>query len=324
MLQDSFSRKFYYLRLSITDACNFSCQYCLPDGYQCQEPKNYLSGEEITRVVRGFAKMGTNKVRLTGGEPSLRKDFEEIIARVADVEGVEKVAMTTNGFRLARKAQVWRDAGLNCVNVSVDSLDPREFNAITGTKTYTKVMDGVEAALQAGFERVKVNAVLLKGSAEREFDQYLDWIKTRALDIRFIELMEMGQHPDYFRRNHISGQRFKTYLKNHGWQRVISSHNAGPAQIFAHPDYQGRVGLILPYEQDFCASCNRLRVSSTGKLHLCLFGEQGYSLRHLLEDDQQQGELMAFLEASLREKKVSHFLQEGNTGATPHLASIGG
>lgn len=197
-LEDGFSRRFYYLRLSITDVCNFRCTYCLPDGYRPPDGnkegrKSFLSLEEIRRIVSGFAAMGTRKVRLTGGEPSLRRDFTAIIETVANTPGIEKVAMTTNGYRLKERAQEWFDAGLNALNVSVDSLDPRQFHQITGENKLAEVMEGIEAALAAGFKSVKINAVLLKGLNDQQLDQFLAWIRHKPIELRFIELMQTGE-----------------------------------------------------------------------------------------------------------------------------------
>ena len=160
---DAFARKFYYLRLSITDVCNFRCTYCLPDGYKPQGAnKSFLSLDEIRRVTRAFAAAGTEKVRLTGGEPSLRRDFTEIIAAVRENSAIRQMAVTTNGYRLARDVDQWRDAGLTALNVSVDSLDARQFHAITGQDKFQQVMNGIDAAFEAGFRKVKVNTVLMR------------------------------------------------------------------------------------------------------------------------------------------------------------------
>jgi cyclic pyranopterin phosphate synthase len=158
-LTDAFARKFFYLRLSITDVCNFRCTYCLPNGYKPSGISNngFLTVDEVRRVTRAFSSLGTEKVRLTGGEPSLRRDFTDIIAAVRENEAIRQIAVTTNGYRLARDAQNWRDAGLTAVNVSVDSLDARQFHAITGQDKFQQVMDGIDAAFAAGFDKVKVN-----------------------------------------------------------------------------------------------------------------------------------------------------------------------
>ncbi|MDM5075445.1 GTP 3',8-cyclase MoaA [Aeromonas media] len=328
-LEDGFSRRFYYLRLSITDVCNFRCTYCLPDGYRPPDVnkegrKSFLSLEEIRRIVSGFAAMGTRKVRLTGGEPSLRRDFTAIIETVANTPGIEKVAMTTNGYRLKERAQEWFDAGLNALNVSVDSLDPRQFHQITGENKLAEVMEGIEAALAAGFKSVKINAVLLKGLNDQQLDQFLAWIRHKPIELRFIELMQTGEMDNLFRDHHTSGELIKEQLLGNGWIQQLRAVDDGPAQVFMHPESQGGVGLIMPYSKDFCAGCNRLRVSSVGKLHLCLFGDNGVELRDLLSDDSQQEALQLRIRQALTGKAATHRLHEGNAGMTPHLASIGG
>lgn len=325
-LTDAFARKFYYLRLSITDVCNFRCTYCLPDGYKpgAVSNKSFLTIDEIRRVTRAFASLGTEKVRLTGGEPSLRRDFTDIIAAVRENTAIRQVAVTTNGYRLARDVKQWRDAGLTALNVSVDSLDARQFHAITGQDKFRQVMDGIDAAFDAGFERVKVNTVLMRDVNHYQLDTFLAWIKNRPIQLRFIELMETGDGGELFRKHHISGATIRDLLLARGWIHQLRERSDGPAQVFCHPDYVGQIGLIMPYEKDFCVTCNRLRVSSTGKLHLCLFGEHGIPLRDLLSDDQQQDALQARISLALAEKKQTHFLHQGNTGLTQNLSFIGG
>ncbi|WP_421217319.1 GTP 3',8-cyclase MoaA [Aeromonas enteropelogenes] len=323
-LEDGFSRRFYYLRLSITDVCNFRCTYCLPDGYRPEGRKSFLSVDEIRRVVSGFAAMGTRKVRLTGGEPSLRRDFTSIIEAVASTPGIEKVAMTTNGYRLKERAREWFGAGLSALNVSVDSLDPRQFHQITGENKLAEVMEGIEAALAAGFKSVKINAVLLKGLNDYQLEAFLAWIKHKPIELRFIELMQTGEMDTLFQNHHVSGEQIKQRLLESGWVQQLRGKDDGPAQVFMHPESQGGVGLIMPYSKDFCAGCNRLRVSSVGKLHLCLFGDNGVELRDLLGADGQQEALQQRIRSALSGKAATHRLHEGNAGATPHLASIGG
>ncbi|MBC3617589.1 GTP 3',8-cyclase MoaA [Vibrio metschnikovii] len=324
--EDKYQRKFYYLRLSVTDVCNFKCTYCLPGGYRPSGTKNsaFLTLPEIQRVVKAFACCGTSKVRITGGEPSLRKDFTDIIQTVAGQPGIEKVATTTNGYRMADHVMAWKQAGLTDINVSVDSLDPRMFQQITGENRFYQVMQGIERAFEAGFAQVKVNVVLMKDLNAHTMPQFLAWIKHRPIQLRFIELMQTGEMDDLFARHHLSGVALRNQLIADGWLLKARSHHDGPAQVYWHPDYQGEVGLIMPYEKDFCHSCNRLRISALGKLHLCLFGEQGLSLRELLQEDSQQSALIERIQTQLQHKSVSHFLHDGNTGITPHLASIGG
>lgn len=325
-LTDAFSRKFHYLRLSVTDVCNFRCTYCLPVGYQpgAAGHKSFLSIDEIRRVTRAFAALGTEKVRLTGGEPTLRRDFCDIIAAVHENSAIRQIAVTTNGYRLARDVNRWRDAGLTALNVSVDSLDARQFHTITGQDKFQQVMKGIDAAFDAGFSKVKVNTVLMRDVNDYQLDTFLAWIQPRPIQLRFIELMETGEGSELFHRYHVSGNVLRTALLRRGWIHQIRQRNDGPAQVFCHPDYRGEIGLIMPYEKDFCASCNRLRISSLGKLHLCLFGESGIELRDLLVDETQQEALKARICGALSEKKQAHFLHQGNTGMTQNLSYIGG
>ncbi|ENM3729142.1 GTP 3',8-cyclase MoaA [Vibrio cholerae] len=324
--EDRFQRKFYYLRLSITDVCNFKCTYCLPGGYKpsADRSASFLTVNEIRRVVSAFAHCGTSKVRITGGEPSLRKDFGEIIHTIAQTPGIQKVATTTNGYRLAKHIAEWREAGLTQLNVSVDSLDPRMFAQITGENRFQQVMSGIDRAFDVGFEQVKVNVVLMKNLNHLELPKFMAWIKTRPIQLRFIELMQTGEMDALFARHHVSGASIRDYLLGNGWRLKARADNDGPAQVFIHPDFQGEIGLIMPYEKDFCRSCNRLRVSALGKLHLCLFGEQGIELRDLLQDDHQENALIERIQTQLQNKAETHFLHDGNSGVTPHLASIGG
>ena len=324
-LIDAFERKFYYLRLSITDVCNFRCTYCLPEGYKPSgSPNAFLSLSEIRRVSRAFAELGTEKVRLTGGEPSLRRDFTEIVAAVRENPAIRTLAVTTNGYRLERDVARWREAGLTAINVSVDSLDPRQFHAITGQDKFYQVMAGIDAAFAAGYSKVKVNVVLMRDVNHQQLASFLRWIKDRPIQLRFIELMETGEGSELFRKHHVSGNVIRQQLEQQGWQRLTRGYSDGPAQVFSHPDYQGEIGLIMPYEKDFCASCNRLRVSAIGNLHLCLFGEQGITLRDLLADDAQLEELKMRIQGGLRTKKQTHFLHQGNSGITQNLSFIGG
>ena len=263
--EDRFHRKFYYLRLSVTDVCNFKCTYCLPDGYKPSGQKNssFLSVPEIKRIVRAFADCGTSKIRITGGEPSLRKDFTEIIDTVASTPGIQKVATTTNGYRMEKQVAQWREAGLTNINVSVDSLDSRMFHQITGENKFTEVMRGIDKAFEVGYEQIKVNVVLMKDLNSQELPSFLNWIKDKPIQLRFIELMQTGEMDDLFDKHHVSGVAIRNHLIANGWLLKVKAVSDGPAQVFVHPDYKGEIGLIMPYEKDFCESCNRLRVSAT-------------------------------------------------------------
>ncbi|HCM48105.1 MAG TPA: GTP 3',8-cyclase MoaA [Colwellia sp.] len=323
MLTDNFGRRFSYLRLSITDVCNFSCTYCLPDGYQCDQPRDFLSLCEIKRITKAFAELGTEKIRITGGEPALRKDLPEIIRICKETPGIKTVAITSNGFKLPEHLPQWLDAGIDAINISIDSLDPRQFHAITGHDKLKTILTGIDMALADGRASVKVNTVLMRDHSGREIQSYLDWLKDTPITLRFIELMQTGDNKKFFDAQHVQGSRIKQNLILDGWLPVIQNKSAGPAQEFYHPNYQGKVGLIMPYSKDFCSSCNRLRISSSGKLHLCLFGEEGLSLREELQSDDIEP-LQAKILALLSDKKATHYLHEKLTGATKHLAMLGG
>lgn len=324
-LTDRYGRMFPYLRLSLIEACNFHCGYCLPDGYRAAQGRaRELQVDEIARLLRAFAALGMRKLRLTGGEPTLRRDLPAIIAAAAATPGIEKIAMTTNGVLVRRRLAEWQEAGLDAINISVDALDRARFQAITGHDRLDEILAGVELALARGLRAVKLNAVLLRDLNDDQLPAFLDYLRERPLGLRFIELMQTGDNLDYFRRHHLRADSLLLRLKEAGWRELPRAADAGPARDFAHPDYQGRIGIIAPYARDFCAGCNRLRVTSRGDLRLCLFGNVGIPLRPMLQDDEQAEMLQATLISQLGLKAASHRLQQGETGLTAHLASLGG
>jgi cyclic pyranopterin phosphate synthase len=323
-LVDRYGRSFPYLRLSLTDVCNYSCDYCLPDGYQCEEKKAFLTVNEVKNIANAFSQLGTKKIRLTGGEPTIRKDFIECLQTISEVPGIEQVAVTTNGYKLQQNIESWVEAGLTHLNVSVDTLDSRLFHSLTGHNRLQEILGGIDHALTLGLKSIKLNAVLLKDVNSHQFDQYTHLLKQRNLSIRFIELMQTGDNLEYFNRYHIGSQVLKNYLFTNGWTEKIKDVSSGPAIEYFHPDYKGTFGVIAPYSKDFCDSCNRLRMSSTGDFHLCLFGSQGYSVRHLLQSSEQAEELKSTLCELLSHKRKTHFLHDNDTGVTPNLSAIGG
>ena len=323
-LVDRFGRSFPYLRLSLTEACNYRCSYCLPDGYQAEGRSRFLELDEVRRLVRGFAALGMSKIRLTGGEPTLRKDLLQIIGAVSAVPGIRRIAITTNGTLLPRHVGAWRDAGLTALNVSLDTLDPRRFHAITGHDRFAEVTEGVEMALGLGFDSVKLNAVLLRGRNDDELPAWFDYLRGRDIAIRFIELMRTGDNLGFFERHHVRAEALEEQIVEAGWTLRPRAPDAGPAREYSHPDYRGRIGIIAPYSKDFCAGCNRLRVTARGDLRLCLFGDFGIGLRELLQSDDDFDALVARISTQLGLKAAGHGLHQGETGLTPHLASIGG
>ena len=323
-IADNFGRRFPYLRLSVTDVCNFRCSYCLPDGYKKSGCESFLSRNEIKRLVAAFASLGVWKIRLTGGEPTVRPDFLEIAQDISSTQGIQKLAFTTNGYKLPERAQSYYDAGLRAINISIDSLNAGQFEVITGHNRLEEILEGMEECFRVGFKSVKVNTVLLKGLNDEELDDFIHFVSDKPISLRFIELMRTGENAAYFGSHHLAGTHVTERLLAGGWRMKERAEGAGPALEFEHPHSKGSIGLIAPYSKDFCKSCNRLRISAKGALHLCLFGEGGYSLRHLLQDDAQSEELKDKILELMNYKKSTHFLHDGLTGATPHLASIGG
>lgn len=324
LLADGFGRRFPYLRLSLTEACNFSCSYCLPDGYQADGRPRFLDVDEIGRLVRAFATLGMHKIRLTGGEPSLRRDLDQIIERVAGTPGIRKVAITTNGTLLPRRLPGWHRAGLTALNVSMDSLRRERFHAITGHDRLPEILEGLELAQAIGLPSVKLNAVLLRGLNDDELPAWMEFLRERPLSVRFIELMRTGDNADYFQRHHLSASTVVEQLLAAGWRLRPRAADAGPAREYTHPAHRGSIGVIAPYSQDFCQGCNRLRVTARGDLRLCLFGEFGVPLRPLLQHDDDRDALLARITTQLGLKAAGHGLHQGRTGLTPNLASIGG
>lgn len=323
-IADNFGRRFPYLRLSVTDVCNFRCSYCLPDGYKKTGCESYLSRPEILRLATAFSHLGVWKIRLTGGEPTARPDFTEIACDISNIPGIRKLAFTTNGYKLPERAKSYFDAGLRAINISIDSLKPQKFEEITGHDRLREILEGMQECFRAGFQAVKINTVLLKGMNEQEIDNFIDFVMDKPVSLRFIELMRTGDNGNYFAAHHLPGTYVTEKLLAKGWHLKPRTEGAGPALEFGNENSIGTIGLIAPYSKDFCKSCNRLRVSAKGNLHLCLFGEGGHSLRSLLQSDDQCEELQDKILGLMNYKKSTHFLHEGNTGATPHLASIGG
>ncbi len=322
-LIDPFKRRLRYLRISVTDLCNFKCFYCLPKGYQCKRPRNEISVNEIKNLVRGFATLGTEKIRLTGGEPTLRRDISEIIRVSKEPENIKKVAMTTNGWQIEKYYKEWRDAGLDQINLSIDSLNNQHFQDITGKNCLKNILHTLDDILTEQMFSVKINAVLLKDYGISQLDDALAFVKDKNISYRFIELMQTGDNYTFFKNNHFTGQSIIDTLKKRGWRAISREIDAGPAVEYTHPDYLGKIGIIAPYSKDFCTNCNRLRVTAQGKMHLCLFDSVAFDLRHLLGDNDEQA-FVNHIQELIAQKPKSHYLHDENIGLINNLSVIGG
>ena len=327
-LKDSFGRTFPYIRLSITDVCNFKCGYCLPNGYQVDKSDNrkFLHLDEIKRLSRVFSKLGVQKIRITGGEPTVRKDFFEIIKILKNEAGIRKVVITTNGYHLDEKAKMLVESGLDGINISIDSLDRNTFKNITSHDRLPEILRGIQILQNLNFDNIKINAVLLNGvnASEQDFNSWGEFIKKNKVDFRYIELMRTGDNLDYFNKYHISSKIFKDYLDKNNWIYQTFGKDAGPSLNYINQEYKGKFGIIAPYSKNFCKTCNRLRITSRGDLRLCLFGNTGISVRHLLQKDDQIEELQDLILGQMKYKKESHYLELGETGLTKNLSKTGG
>ena len=323
ILTDAYQRQFSYLRLSITDLCNFKCNYCLPNGYQGKASQNELCLDEIKTLVASFAELGFKKIRLTGGEPSLRKDLLEIIEICKSQSGIEKVCITTNGYRLNYFLPQWIAAGIDQVNISIDSLSPEQFELITASSDLPMMIGALHRAIDEGFTAIKINTVLLREHMNSQVMPLIDWVKDKPIALRFIELMQTGENTEFFNRQHLSADKIKCLLASQGWNEKARLIHSGPAVEYEHPNHRGSVGIIAPYSKNFCDSCNRLRVTAQGQLHLCLFSEDGKNLRSFLHTG-DSFQLTEFLRSSIYEKLPKHYLEQQKTGATRNFSMLGG
>ena len=323
ILTDAFQRQFSYLRLSITDLCNFKCSYCLPNGYQGKASQNELSLDEIKTLIASFAELGFKKIRLTGGEPSLRKDLLEIIQICKSQPGIEKVCITTNGYRLDHFLPQWIKAGIDQVNLSIDSLSPEQFELITSSSDLPMMMAALNHAIENGFTAIKINTVLLREYLDSQVTPLIDWVKDKPIGLRFIELMQTGDNTEFFNRQHVSAETIKLWLVSRGWNKKDRLVHSGPAIEYDHSSHLGSVGIIAPYSKNFCDSCNRLRVTAQGQLHLCLFSDDGKDLRPFLGED-SSAQLVKIIRESLNLKLPKHYLQQQQTGATRNFSMLGG
>ncbi|HEY6323118.1 MAG TPA: GTP 3',8-cyclase MoaA [Thermoanaerobaculia bacterium] len=330
-LTDAFGRRLTYLRVSVTDRCNLRCTYCLPEDADFPfGDRDFLRPEEIEAIVGALVRLGIRRVRLTGGEPLVRKDIVEIARRVKALPGVENLALSTNGTELARLAEPLRAAGVDRVNISLDSLDAERFRAITRRGSLEAVWNGVEAALAAGFSPVKLNAVLLSRQNLEDVDRLVELTLDRPLSVRFIEMMPTASNRHLQPGEYVSSDVVKQRIEaRFGKLLPLDPEHAGPrtgpAAAYQLAGAQGAVGFITPLSHTFCADCNRLRLTSRGELRLCLFADRVYPLRHLLALGEDSAEaLETEILRVLQEKPAEHMLARGDYGNLVSFMEIGG
>ncbi|KAL2099406.1 hypothetical protein ACEWY4_005886 [Coilia grayii] len=306
-LTDTFGRRHSYLRISVTEKCNFRCQYCMPEeGIKLSPRAELLSTEEILTLARLFVQEGVNKIRLTGGEPLIRPDVLDIIAKMREFEGLKTIAVTTNGLNLARLLPGLQKAGLDLLNISLDSLVPAKFEFIVRRKGFHKVMDGIRKAIEMGYNPVKVNCVVMRGLNEDEIQNFVALTKNMPLEVRFIEYMPFDGNRWNFKKM-VSYQEMLDHIKQE-WPNLerLPGAEADTVKLYKVPGFQGQIGFITSMSDNFCGSCNRLRITADGNLKVCLFGNSEVSLRDQLRSGATDEELLQVIAAAVGRKKKQH------------------
>lgn len=331
ILSDKFGRQHNYLRISVTDHCNLRCIYCMPEeGMEFEPAEHLLSDEEITNVVRVLADMGVSKIRLTGGEPLVRKGLDVLISMISQIPGIEDIALTTNGLFLASRAERLKKAGLTRVNISLDSLKPDRYKMITRGGDVTKVLAGIDACMKAGLSPIKLNVVLMKGINDDEIADFLALSYERNINVRFIEYMPIGHHDSQWKSLYLPLQHVFDVCAEKGlsFAPMSTLEGNGPSANYQLEGAKGSFGLIHPISNHFCESCNRLRLTADGYIKPCLAWSEQFQVRGVIGDDEAVRQM--FLEA-LGTKPESHEMSKHllgeHTTHTPtarRMSQIGG
>jgi cyclic pyranopterin phosphate synthase len=335
-LIDTFARRIRYLRISVTDRCNYRCAYCMPeeleDRMRFAPRAELLTFEEITRLVTVFARLGVRKLRLTGGEPTMRRELVELVRMLAQVPGIERIAMTTNGHMLGDLARPLRDAGLSAVNISIDTLDPAKFARVTGRGDLSRVLAGIDAAVAAGFV-VKLNAVALAGVNDDELVALCEAAWARGATPRFIEHMPMSEGLLYDSTRGLTAQAIRDTIERAlgplapAAQEPVGApgaqRDAGPARYWTVGGDPERVlGIISAMSEHFCDDCNRLRLTATGELHACLGHDDATSLRDLLRRGASDDAVVGAIASAVAGKRAGH--EFTRFAPQQHMIGIGG
>ncbi|SCC33700.1 GTP 3',8-cyclase MoaA [Bacillus wiedmannii] len=320
-MKDSLERPLQDLRISVIDRCNFRCTYCMPaevfgPDYAFLQEELLLTFDEIERLARLFISMGVNKIRLTGGEPLLRKDLPKLIARLAKLEGLKDIGLTTNGIHLAKQAKALKDAGLKRVNISLDAIEDHVFKKINGRNVSTKpVLKGIEAAKAAGLE-VKVNMVVKKGMNDSQILPMAQYFKEQEIQLRFIEFMDVGSTNGWnFEQVIMKEQLIEKINRVYPIEPVQPRYFGEVAKLYRYVGSDAEVGLITSVSESFCSSCTRARISADGKFYTCLFGEKGTDLRTLLRENISDASLLKILQHTWR-YRTDRYSDERTTEST--------
>jgi cyclic pyranopterin phosphate synthase len=327
LLADQFNRPITYLRISVTDKCNLRCIYCMPEQGLPWLPKSeILTYEEIAQLVKAAASAGVRSVRLSGGEPLIRKNLDRLVREIAQTPGIEDIALSTNGLLLEEQLQGLIEAGLRRVNVSLDTLNAQRFAEIARRPGLDRVLAGIEAAIAAGLTPLKINCVVMRGKNDDEIAAFAEWTKHRAVYVRFIEVMPVEENLELQRDVYVSSDEILERVRAIGDLAPVSGPGGnGPAKYYAFPGAPGAVGVISPLSHDYCERCNRVRLTADGRLRLCLFGDYEIDLRTPLRAGASTGDLAETLRASMLIKPERHHLKLGEAASRMRAFSeIGG
>lgn len=323
-LIDSFQRPIEYIRLSVTDRCDLRCTYCLPKDFKdFQEPEEWLTFDEIERIIRAFTELGTHRVRITGGEPLVRKDLPDLIQRLKALPKLDDLSLSTNATRLKKLAQPLSKAGISRINVSLDTLQEDRFKQITGGKLQ-KVLDGLMAAKTANLNPVKINMVVMKDVNEDEVEDMVEFCLQHDFTLRFIETMPMGATELSGQQQYIDLKIIKQRLEQRYSLIPGTMPGGGPARYMRVENTDLRIGFITPMSQHFCETCNRVRLSVDGTLHLCLGQNDQYPLRDLLRSGISDDELKAHLQDAISQKPERHHFNEQPQQVVRFMSMTGG
>ncbi len=326
-LADAFARPITYLRVSVTDRCNLRCVYCMPEaGLPWIPNAEILSFDEIERIVRAAAAVGVRSIRLTGGEPLVRPDLPDLVRRLAAIDGIDDIALSTNGLLLADRVVELARAGLRRANISLDTLRPDRFEAIARRPGLERVLEAIDASLAAGLDPVKVNCVVMRGSNEDEIEAFAELTHDRPIFVRFIEMMPVLENAAAQRDAYVSADEIVERLGAIGTLRPDAGPPGnGPARYFRYAGAAGAVGVISPLSHDYCETCNRVRLSASGRLRLCLFGDYEIDFRTHVRDGAGIEELVTLFRGGMTIKPERHHLRLGEPASRMRaLSEIGG
>jgi GTP 3',8-cyclase len=330
MLKDSYNRPIRDLRVSLTDRCNFRCFYCLPHGEPPIAPKEQmLSFEEIDYVCEIFVGLGIEKLRLTGGEPMLRRDIETIIRKLARLKtsGLRDLALTTNGYYLPDRAQSLKDAGLDRVTISLDSLKRDVFKRMTGVDVLDKVLAGIDAAKKAGLEPIKINAVIVRGHNEDEVADFAAFARDYDVKMRFIEFMPLDSGHEWAREDVVSGKEIRDRISERfPLVRVDVARGSDTSSRYRFADgAPGEIGIIAPVTEPFCGACSRIRLTADGQIRTCLFSTVEHSLRDVVRSGASRAEISEYMRWGRGKKEPRHFINDpGFVAPSRTMSFIGG